>query len=187
MVIDMSQTEPLQELLERRWSPRDYDPRPIPAEAVQSLFEAARASFSCFNEQPWRFVVATKDQPEDYARILDTLVPKNQEWARNAYLLGITVGKKTFRHNEAANRYGLHDAGAALAFLSVQAVAQGLQVHGMGGFDHAKARVDLGIPEDFELGAAFAVGYVAEGVAMPARQRLPLGDLVFRPGWVAAG
>jgi len=87
------------------------------------LFEAARWGASCFNEQPWRFVVATKENPEQFDRLLATLMPKNQEWAKTAWALGITVGKKTFTHNSSPNRFGLHDTGAALANLMIQATA----------------------------------------------------------------
>ena len=75
-------TQPLHDLLQRRWSPRNYAPRPVPDEALRSLFEAARWTASCFNEQPWAFVVATQAQPADFARVLECLVPKNQEWAK---------------------------------------------------------------------------------------------------------
>lgn len=177
----MSDTQPLHDLLARRWSPRDFSPRPIPPDVLRSLFEAARWSASCFNEQPWRFVIATQDEPEDFARVLDCLVPKNQEWARNAFVLGITSGTKTFAHNGTPNRYGLHDTGAALANLAIQASAHGIFVHPMGGFVHEKARTNLSIPEDYDLGAAFAIGYIP---GSPSRPRpAPATPL---PSWSSA-
>ncbi|NDJ11564.1 MAG: nitroreductase [Acidobacteriia bacterium] len=182
----MPDTQPLHELLAQRWSPRDYDPRAIDPAVLRSLFEAARSSFSCFNEQPWRFVVATKAEPEDYALILDTLVPFNQNWAKNAWLVGLSFGKKTFAKNGNPNRYNLHDTGAALADLAVQATAHGLYVHGMGGYDAEKARTTLGIPEDYEVGCAFTIGYLADGIEMPPRQRNPLTDQFLRPGWTTS-
>ncbi len=182
----MPDTQPLHELLAQRWSPRDYDPRAIDPTVLRSLFEAARSSFSCFNEQPWRFVVATKAEPEDYALILDTLVPFNQNWAKNAWLVGLSFGKKTFAKNGNPNRYNLHDTGAALADLAVQATAHGLYVHGMGGYDAEKARTTLGIPEDYEVGCAFTIGYLADGIEMPPRQRNPLTDQFLRPGWTTS-
>ena len=41
------------------------------------MFEAARWSASCFNEQPWSFIVATRDEAE-FARLLSCLVESNQ-------------------------------------------------------------------------------------------------------------
>jgi len=170
-------------LIVERWSPRGFSDRPVDHMALQSLFEAARWAASCFNEQPWRFVVATKAEPEQFDRILNTLVPKNQEWARTAWALCISAGKKTFTHNGAPDRFGLHDAGAALANLMIQARADGLYVHAMGGFDAGRARTEFGIPDDFEVGAAFAIGYLGEGQDHGERSRKPLSDLVFSTTW----
>lgn len=174
----------LHEILRCRWSPRSFARRPVEAEKVQALFEAVRWSASCFNEQPWRLLVATQDEPAEFARLLGLLMGKNQEWAKDAWLLGFTTGKRTFTHNGAPNRFGMHDAGMALTSLMLQATASGLQAHGMGGFDAERARVELGVPEDFEIGAAFAVGYVEEPSGPPAdRSRKPLSDLVFGTEW----
>lgn len=180
----MPDTKLLNDLIARRWSPREFSSKPIEPAVFRSLFEAARHAASCFNEQPWRFVVATKNEPGQFDRVVATLVPKNQEWARNAWALGVSAGKKTFTHNGAPNRFGLHDAGAALANLMIQATALGLYVHGMGGFDAQKARTDFGIPEDFEVGAAFAIGYVEGNPPPPAdRKRRPVEELVFGTEW----
>jgi nitroreductase len=171
-------------LIARRWSPRTFRPVPIEKEKLQALFEAARWTASCFNEQPWRFVVATQDRPKDFGRILSTLAPKNQEWARDAWLLGFTAGKRTFTHNSAANRFGLHDTGAALAVLMLEATSLDLYVHGMGGFDAEMARREFLVPEDFEIGAAFAVGAVEGNPEPPlSRNRKPLSELVFGHEW----
>jgi nitroreductase len=183
----MSQTIAINELIRNRWSPRAFTSQAVDRETFRSLFEAARWAASCFNEQPWRFIVATKENPEQFNRILSVLVPKNQEWARTAYALGISAGKKTFSHNGAPDRFGLHDAGAALANLMIQATSVGVHVHAMGGFDAAKARVDFGVPDDFDIGAAFAIGYVDGPSAPPAdRSRRPLSEIVFGTEWGVA-
>ena len=103
----MSETNSLLPAIANRWSPRTYKDAPIDPETLHKLFEAARWASSCFNEQPWRFVIATKADPEQFARVLNVLVPQNQQWAKNAWVLGITAGKKTFTHNGAPNRFGL--------------------------------------------------------------------------------
>jgi nitroreductase len=128
-------------------------------------------------------VVAEKSNPAEFERILHTLVPFNQGWAKTAAVLAISVGKKTFTHNGVTDRFGLHDAGQALANLMIQATAVGLYVHAMGGFDAEKARAEFGIPEDFEIGAAIAIGYLAEGVTPGERTRKPLSEQVFGIEW----
>lgn len=171
-------------LLSERWSPRDFTAAPIESAHLRSLFEAARWAPSCFNEQPWRFVIATRAEPVRFARILSLLMEKNQEWAKEAYVIGFSAGKKTFTHNSAPNRFALYDTGAAMVSLATEATALGLYVHFMGGFDAQRARTEFGVPEDFEIGAAFVVGHLREGVAIPAtRSRKPLEDLVFDADW----
>jgi len=179
----MPHTISIDPLLARRWSPRAFSDRPIEPATLRTLFEAARWAASCFNEQPWRFVVATKNEPEQFARVLATLVPKNQEWAKSAWALGISAGKKTFTHNSAPDRFGIHDAGQALANLMIQATASGLYVHAMGGFDSAQARTEFGIPDDFEVGAAFAIGYLKDGEQPATRVRKPLEEILFGTEW----
>ncbi len=174
----------LNELIARRWSPKGFADRAVEADKFRSLFEGARWAASSFNEQPWRFTIATKDNPAEFARMLQVLMPMNQQWAASAYAVGFSAGKRTFAHNGTANRFALHDTGASLANLMLQATAVGVHVHAMGGFDAAKARADYGVPEDFEVGAAFAIGY-AEGPDVPpaTRSRRPLSELVFAGGW----
>jgi nitroreductase len=174
----------IHELLRARWSPRDFLDKPVEPEKLHNLFEAARWAASCFNEQPWRFVVATKDHPEEFQKMLGLLMEKNQQWAKTAWVLGFSAGKKTFTHNGAPNRFGLHDAGAAAANLAVEATAQGLHAHFMGGFDAQRARTEFQVPDDFDIAAAFAVGYIDPGTARPdSRTRRGLEELVFGGEW----
>jgi nitroreductase len=180
----MSETSLLHDLIARRWSPRAFQDKPIDAATLGSLFEAARWSASCYNEQPWRFVVATKDHPEQFERVLGTLMPMNQAWAKTAWALAISAGKKTFTHNGTPNKWGIHDTGAALASMMLQATSAGLHIHAMGGFDPAKARAEFGIPEDFEPAAAIAIGYIDGAPDPPAeRSRHKLDEQVFGTEW----
>jgi nitroreductase len=167
-----------------RWSPRQFVDRPVDGAILRRLFEAARWAASCFNEQPWRFVVATKENPAEFDRILQLLVEKNRAWAAGAWAIGFSAAKKTFTANGAPDRFGMHDTGAASATLAGEATALGVRVHYMGGFDAERARTEFAVPEDFEIGAAFAIGYIDESAVKPgARSRKPLETLVFSGGW----
>ena len=150
-------------------------------------FTAAAWAASSYNEQPWRFLVG-RTGDDTYAKILDALIEFNQSWAKSAPVLILSVGKKTFTQNGKPNGHGLHDTGAASANLALQATALGLHTHGMAGFDHAKVRGSFGIPEDFEMGAVWALGYLGDTGALPEsmqqmekapRTRKELKDFVF--------
>ena len=105
------------DVIRRRWSPRAFSERPVSSQDLALLLEAARWAASSANEQPWRFIIARKSDPDTYQKLLETLVEGNQIWARNAPLLLLTVAKRTFTSNGNPNRVALHDTGIALAHL----------------------------------------------------------------------
>ena len=183
---------PIHELLKRRWSPLAFSGRMVEPETLQSLFEAARWAPSCFNEQPWNFVVCTRDIPDDHERLVSCLSEGNQPWARTAPVLMLSVARRTFTHNGNPNRHALHDVGLAVENLILQAMALDLFVHQMAGFDVAKARTLFGIPDDHEPVAAIALGYPGDPEQLPPplrerqmapRQRKSLDQFVFGGRW----
>jgi nitroreductase len=177
----------LDETILRRWSPRAFADRPVSASEMKKLFEAARWAASSYNEQPWRFLVGRKGDPT-YSKIFESLATFNQAWANNAPVLMLSVGKKTFTQNGIPNHYALHDTGAATANLGLQATALGFHTHSMGGFDRDKIRAAFQVPEDYEIGAVTAIGYLGDVAILPEslrtaelspRKRKPLGEFVF--------
>jgi nitroreductase len=172
----------IHKLIQTRWSPRAFSEREVSNEDLKTVLEAASWAASSYNEQPWRFLVARKSDGEAYQKMLSVLVPFNQNWAKTAPVLIITAGKKTFSHNQTPNRYALHDAGAALAYLFLQANELGLHAHGMGGLDFEKARTVLAIPDDYEVGAAAALGYLGEE-EIAKRNRKPIDEIVYGATW----
>jgi nitroreductase len=176
------------DLVRARWSPRSFSNREVSDADLKTIFEAARWAASSFNEQPWRFLVARKSDPAAYNKVLSLLVPFNQAWAKTAPVLFIMVAKRHFSHSGAENLYALHDAGQALAHVFLQATALGLHAHGMAGFDRDRARLELGIPDDYDLGAAVALGYIGSPDQLTDQQRQqelakrtrkPLNEIVF--------
>ncbi|MBI5179070.1 MAG: nitroreductase family protein [Nitrospinae bacterium] len=155
-------------LLLDRWSPRAFDPTPIPEKVVKSLFEAARWSPSCFNEQPWLFMYAVT--PEDRALYLDLLVDQNKVWAANAPLLAFLFAHKRFAHNNRENFWNRFDCGAAWMSFSIQARLHGLYTHGMAGFHKERVCAALGVPEgDYEPVCAIAAGRYGDRDALPEK------------------
>jgi nitroreductase len=181
----------IHDLLKQRWSPLAFSDRLVSAATLRSLFEAARWSPSSFNEQPWRFIVGTKDSdPETYRKIFDTLTPANQAWAGTAPVLVLGIAKTTFSHNDAPNGVALYDLGQAVANLTFQASEHGLLVHQMGGYDREAARNTFRIPEGYALAAVIALGYEGDVSQLtdeklharhtnPLRVRKPLKEIIF--------
>jgi nitroreductase len=182
------------DLIVKRWSPRSFAEKGVSASDLTKIFTAAAWAASSYNEQPWRFLVGRRGDGT-YAKILDSLIEFNQAWAKTAPVLILSVGKKTFTQNGSPNAYGLHDTGAASANLSLQATALGMHTHGMGGVEKSKARANFQIPDDFEVGAAWALGYLGDPEVLPEpyrememapRTRKPLEEFVFSAWGTAA-
>ena len=159
-----------------RWSPRAFTGEAMPHEALMSLFEAARWAPSAFNGQPWRFVYAHRGTAE-WDRLFDVLIPYNQAWVKEASVLMFIISDR-FRRSPGREpsplRSHAFDAGAAWAYLALQAQRMGWAAHGMAGFDVARSYEALGVPEaDYEVEAAIAVGRPGDAATLeePYRSR----------------
>ena len=168
---------PVHELIQNRWSPRAFSDKAVPQEVLRSLFEAARWAPSSNNEQPWAYIVATKDDPENFEKSLGALVEFNANWARKAAVLAIAVAELAFAKNNAPNRNAQYDVGAASLQLSIEATARGLVVHQMAGFDPETAKESYNIPQGWEPIAAMAIGYPGDAASLPeplqSREKAP--------------
>ncbi|HYL62315.1 MAG TPA: nitroreductase family protein [Candidatus Methylomirabilis sp.] len=162
---------PIHDLIRNRWSPRAFANKPVERAVLATLFEAARWAPSSNNEQPWAYIVATKDDAENFAKMLSVLVEFNANWAKDVPVLLLAVSSLKFHNNGTPNRNALYDTGAASALLSVEATARGLFVHQMAGFDAAKAKQVFEIPADWEPIAALAVGYPGDPESLPQKLR----------------
>jgi nitroreductase len=183
---------PIHALLAERWSPYAFADRAVPQADLRSLFEAARWAPSSYNEQPWSYIVATKENPEEFQRILSCLVDANQAWAKAVPVLALGVVSVKFARNDKPNRAAVHDLGLAAGNLLVEATARGLCVHQMIGILPDKARETYGIPEGSEAWTGIAIGYRGDSTKLPdvlkerdlaARQRKSLAEFVFSGKW----
>lgn len=179
---------PIHELLQERWSSRAFSDEPMAEDVLLSLFEAARWSPSCFNDQPWRFIVATRANPEAHARIVSCYNTSNQRWSASAWLVMIVLAKETFSADGSPNRMSQYDAGQAVQNLTFQASAHALNVRQAAGIDVVKIREMYHVPDDVTVLCMVAVGYPGESDAlMPPlnererqpRTRRPLSELFF--------
>jgi len=182
----------IHDLLKRRWSPRAFSDRPVEPAVMRRIFEAARWSASCYNEQPWRFIVGRRGEGRTYDHITEALAPGNQRWTHTAPVLVLICAKQTFTHNGKANRWHVYDAGQAAAHLTMQAMSDNVFVHQMGGFSAEKARELFHVPEDYEVVTAMAMGYPGDPEQLPEElrqselapgSRRPLSGTVFDVEW----
>src|SRR5918995_3767881 len=188
IITKMAKTDyPISELIARRWSARAFSTRPVEKLKLLSILEAARWAPSSRNEQPWRYIVFTNDNPEILKRAQSVLKEIN-DYAKRAPILICAITKKTYTDNEKPNRLHFHDLGAANENMFLESFNQGLIMHEMGGFDVQKAREVFNVPEDYEVGIMIAIGYQDAYHVLPdrlrhkaftPRVRKPLSEIVF--------
>ncbi|HLN35625.1 MAG TPA: nitroreductase family protein [Nitrososphaeraceae archaeon] len=168
-----------------RWSPRSMTGEEISHDDLMGLFEAARWAPSSYNNQPWRFIYA-KRNTENWDRIYSLMVGGNKNWAKNASVLVVVVSRKDFEYNEKPARTYQFDAGSAWENLALEATSRGLATHAMQGFDYDKAKVDLEVPENFDVMAMIAIGKRGQKESLPSNlqkneyptDRKPLEEIV---------
>jgi len=181
--------------ISERFSPYRFAERSVEHEKLVQCFEAARWAASSFNDQPWFWLIAVRDDASEFDRMVGCLLEANQPWARRAGALVLTVIRTSFAYNGKPNRVALHDLGQAAAHLALQATTIGLQVHQMAGVDLDAVRQKYGVPDGFEPQTAIAIGYPDTSPPSSeeeksyhqresgARQRKELGQQVFGGKW----
>lgn len=185
---------PIHEIISERWSPRAFDAsKQVADKDLLALLEAAHWAPSCFNEQPWRYIVCVKSEDgSGWQAALNSLTEKNQLWAKNAPILMLAVAMNNFSRNGNVNRWAEYDAGAASMNLSLQAAAMGLVVHQMGGFSDDSVRQTFDLPQDCTPMAMLAVGYQAEidvldeafkDMELAERSRAPITSHFYSGRW----
>jgi nitroreductase len=171
-----------------RWSVRSFADRDVTSAELAKIFEAARWTASARNEQPWRFIVGTRNSAT-YHKIFDTLMEFNRPWVAAAPVLILTLATTTFTPDETKNPFNLYDLGAVATSITLQATAQGLVSHTVASIDRDALRQAFGIPEEIEIGTVIVLGYQGEPSALSnellieketaPRSRMPLNELVF--------
>ncbi|KQW08449.1 nitroreductase [Leifsonia sp. Root4] len=177
---------PMLDVLAERWSPRAFDPDAVlEPGALAGVFEAARWAPSANNSQPWRFIIARRGTAT-FDTIAAALLGFNQAWAGSAAALVVNVAIVADAEGK-PTPWAQYDLGQAVAHLSVQAHAEGLHVHQMGGFDRDAISAAFELEERFVPTSVMTIGKLGDAAALPEglrereiapRQRLSLDDIV---------
>jgi nitroreductase len=183
---------PVHEFITKRWSPYGFSDQPVSVEDLRSIFEAVRWAPSCFNDQPWHYIVARKEDLQEFEKMRSCLVKANQVWTEFVPVLALSVARLNFSHNNKPNRSALHDMGLAAGNLLLEATSRGLSVHQMIGILPDRVREVYGIPDGFQPMTGIAIGYVGTADHLPEnyserdlkrRPRKDLKDFIFGKNW----
>ncbi len=166
-------------LIQARRAWRALSPEPVPREALERLVEAAHLAPSCFNNQPWRFVIA---QGEALAKVKAAL-PGGNYWAKTAPAIVALASHRDLDCKLSDNRdYFLFGCGMATGFLMLQATQMGLVAHPIAGYDPIAVKEALGIPPDYVLITLIVVGRRGDPSTLSDKHRaLELGPRDRKP------
>lgn len=161
---------PIHNLIARRWSARAFSTKTVEKSKLLSILEAARWAPSSRNEQPWRYIVFTDENPEKLNIARSVLLEINN-YAKRAPILICATTKSNYSDTGNYNRLHFHDLGAANENMFLESFHQGLIMHEMGGFDRDKARRVFNVPDEYEIGIMVAIGYQDSHDILPERYK----------------
>lgn len=142
-------------LIQARRARRALSEEAVPKDALEKLVAAAHLAPSCFNNQPWRFVVARGRTLEKVKAAL----PGGNYWAKPAPAIFAVASERELDCKLSDGRdYFLFGCGMAVGMLMVQATQMGLVAHPIAGYDPVAVKEALGIPQDYVLIALVVVG-----------------------------
>ncbi len=146
---------------------RAYDDRPIPAESVRRIVEAARLTASSMNAQPWHFIVV---EDREQLRKLGAAVGPGPYIADAALAVVVVLERSQF---------AVSDASRAVQSMVLTAWAEGIGSNWAGFFGLEAVRPLLGIPESLDVLVVVPFGYPAHAL-VGSKRRKPLGEVVHR-------
>lgn len=164
----------LHPLLAARRSPTRFDGRrEVGADEVAVLLEAARWAPSAGNSQPWAFVVGRRGDPI-HERLVRHLAASSASWAPAASLLVANLAHRYVEDTDwDYSEFALYDLGQAVAHMTVQAQALGLQARQFRAFDRDGLAAEFAVPAHWEVTTMAAFGRAVDA-APPRRRRTRL-------------
>jgi len=160
------------DLIKNRWSPRSFSPKDLTTATLETILEAGSWAPSANNTQPWRFIYALRGTA-GFDKLLATLAPGNQPWAKNAAALVAAVGIRETPDTQQKNHYFMHDVGMATSFMLLQALNMEVYAHVMAGFNKQQFAETAGLGANEEAVSILAMGYIdsAEKLEEPYKTR----------------
>ena len=178
--------------IRQRWSPRAFSDKEIDNEKLRRIIEAARLAPSAMNEQPWLFFLA-KRKDDNWHKIFPALAEFNQLWAIHAPLLILVSARKLLTSKgDMPNPTCAYDTGQAVAYLSLQAMEEGIYTHQMSGFDKSIIMQNFRLNEHTEPITVIALGYIGNPEILPPKiralekgpkTRMPIQSFTFGDGF----
>ena len=147
---------------------RAYQDKPLPAEAIQRIVDAAHLTASASNRQPWHFIVV---QDKAMLKKLGELAATGP-YVAQAPLAIVVIAEDTPR--------GLSDTSRAIQSMVLTAWADGIGSNWVGFAGMQGLHDVFGIPADQKVIAILPFGYPVKPGGKGKKNRKPIGEVVHR-------
>ena len=151
-----------------RYSCRAYLGKPVEADKLNAILEAARLAPSARNSQDWRFVVVTNPKTR---KALQTAAA-NQPFVGQAPVVIAACSCTNKRMNLCAQPYASINVAIALEHVALAATSLGLATCWIGSFKPQQVREILNIPTHIEVVELMTLGCPADKPTTPKRLKL---------------
>ncbi|OGS20348.1 MAG: nitroreductase [Elusimicrobia bacterium RIFOXYA2_FULL_40_6] len=159
----------VKEAIQKRRAYRAFGPVEITDEIIAELATAAQLTASCFNNQPWKFVFARSK--EALAKVQEG-INKGNEWTRKASVIIAAFAKKKNDCIIKEREFYFFDLGMAVSAIQLRATELGLVAHPIAGFDPAKVKQALSIPDDNMLITVINVGRKTDDTSLMSPEQI---------------
>lgn len=166
-----------QELIENRYSVRNYHEKAVEGDKLQKVLEAARLAPTAANKQPFKLIVVkTPGKKEDLKRIY------HADWFSEAPLVicACAIPSQAWTRRD-GHCYVEVDVAIAMDHLILAAANLGLSTCWIAAFDAQAAQEILKLPEGVEPLLFTPLGYPADEPRPKSRKELR--ELVRYEGW----
>ena len=147
---------------------RAYQGKPVPADTVRRIVEAARLTGSSMNGQPWHFIVVEK---RDTLHRLGQLARSGPYIAQATLAVVVAIDK---------TKFAISDASRAIQSMILTAWSDGIGSNWVGFLGFSEVKPLLGIPDNLDVLAIVPFGYPARPVGKGRKQRKPLSEVAHR-------
>jgi nitroreductase len=155
--------------IEARRARRVLSTEAIPRDVLVRIMRAATFAPSCFNNQPWRFLVV--DGQRELAIVKEHLAGGNY-WAKTAPVIVLVFTKPELDCRLSDRRdYAFFSTGLAVESLLLQATAEGLIAHPIAGYKPLPLKEAFGVGEEMILITLVVIGYPGDESNLSEKHR----------------
>jgi nitroreductase len=165
----------LYDLIESRYSCRDFSTDPISREILLAILDAARLAPSGVNSQPWHFYVVSNEETRHQ------LVSTSRECFKQAPVVIVACGDhdKAWKRNRFDGKTVVDiDVAIAVEHICLAATSLGVGSCWVCSFDPEMVKKVMKLDDNIEPIALIPLGYPTEGQSVPEKKRKAIDEII---------